>query len=79
MPMGNMGRRPKQMKTYKEGANQINILEHHTLKASQLEHHYVRQEFYTQTFLSEVLPHQSFAMILKATISEQKTYSQPGH
>jgi hypothetical protein len=32
--MGNMGRRPKQMKTYKEGANQTNTLEHHTLKAS---------------------------------------------
>ena len=69
--MGNMGRRPKQMKTYKEGANQINILEHHTLKASLCTAWVLHANF-----LSEVLPCQSFAMILKATASEQQTYSR---
>ena len=77
MPMGNMGRRPKANEDcYKQGGNQINILEHRTLKPSQPEHHYLQQEFYTQTFCRRsFLPDQSFAMILKATTPEQQTYS----
>ena len=78
--MGNMGRRPKQMKTYKQGGNQINILEHHTLKAFPGGASLCAAGVLHANFLSEVfLPDQSFAIILKANASEQKTYSQPGH
>ena len=73
MPMGNMGRRPKQMKTYKGGGNQINILEHRTLKAFPAGASLCTAGVLHANFLSEVLPHQSFAMILKATTFEQKT------